>query len=148
MHKSHRATALAISAVLLAGAAMAQQTEHGGRPVTVEMNGASEVPKTGDPDGTGTAKLTFNPGQEQICYELLVQGIATANAAHIHTGEAGKSGGVKVPLEAPKADGKSKACATVDRETLKQIMDNPSQYYVNVHNAEWLSGAVRGQLSK
>jgi hypothetical protein len=148
MLKSHRVTALAIAAVLTASGAMAQQTEHGGKPITVQMNGASEVPKMGDPDGTGTAKLTFNPGQEQICYELSVQGIATANAAHIHAGAAGKSGGVKVPLEAPKADGKSKACATVDNETLKQIMDNPSGYYVNVHNAEYPDGALRGQLTK
>jgi hypothetical protein len=70
------------------------------------------------------------------------------NAAHIHAGAAGKAGGVKVPLEAPKADGTAKSCATVDRELLQQIVYNPSDYYVNVHNAEYPNGALRGQLTK
>lgn len=148
MHTQFQLAALTISAVLLAGAAMAQQTEHGGKPFTIQLSGATEVPKKGDPDGTGTAKLTFNPGQEQICYELAVQGIATANGAHIHAGAAGQSGGVKVPLDAPSAEGKSKSCATVDRELLNQIMSNPSEYYVNVHNSEYPDGALRGQLTK
>jgi len=30
----------------------------------------------------------------------------------------------------------------------KNILQHPEQYYVNVHNAEWPGGAVRGQLSK
>jgi hypothetical protein len=148
MHTTSRIAALTISAVLLAGAAMAQQTEHGGKPITVQLSGAAEAPKKGDPDGTGTATLRLNPGQEQICYELAVQGIATANAAHIHAGAAGTSGGVQVPLEAPKTEGKSNGCATVDRELLNQIMANPSEYYVNVHNAEYPDGALRGQLTK
>jgi hypothetical protein len=148
MDMASRIVALTVSAALLAGAAMAQQTEHGGKPLTVQLAGAAEAPERGDPDGSGTATLRFNPGQEQICYELKVKGIATANAAHIHAGAAGKAGGVKVPLEAPKADGTAKSCATVDRELLQQIMDNPSDYYVNVHNAEYPNGALRGQLTK
>ena len=148
MHASPRIVAFAVSAVLLAGAAIAQQTEHGGKPITVQLNGAAEAPTKGDPDGSGTATLTLNPGQGQICYELEVKGIGTANAAHIHAGAAGKAGDVKVPLEAPSSEGKSKACATVDRELVQQIMDRPSDYYVNVHNAEYPNGALRGQLAK
>jgi hypothetical protein len=138
-----------LSAALLglAGAANAQETEHGGKPITVPLTGASEVPEAGDPDGTGTATLRFNPGQQQICYEIKVKGIGAANAAHIHAGAVGKAGGVAVPLQTPSAEGTSKDCATVDRAVLKQIMDNPSQYYVNVHTAEHPNGALRGQLT-
>ena len=148
MYTSSRIVAFAVSAVLLAGAAVAQQTEHGGKPMTVQLRGSAEVPDKGDPDGSGTAKVTLNHGQGQICYELEVKGIGTANAAHIHAGAAGKAGGVKVPLEAPSAEGTSKGCATVDQELVKQIMEKPSDYYVNVHNAEYPNGALRGQLAK
>jgi len=146
MYASSRIVAFAVSAVLLAGAAVAQQTEHGGKPMTVQLRGAAEVPK-GDPDGSGTAKLTLNPGQGQICYELEVKGIGTANAAHIHAGAAGQAGDVKVPLQTP-SEGSAKGCATVDRELVQQIMDKPADYYVNVHNAEYPDGALRGQLAK
>jgi hypothetical protein len=148
MGASSRIVAFAVSAVLLAGGAMAQQTEHGGKPITVQLSGAAEAPNKGDPDGSGTAMVTLNHGQGQICYELKVKGIGTANAAHIHAGAAGQAGDVKVPLQAPSAEGSSKGCATVDRELIKQMMDKPSDYYVNVHNAEYPNGALRGQLAK
>jgi hypothetical protein len=31
---------------------------------------------------------------------------------------------------------------------VKDIVANPGNYYLNVHNAEFPPGAVRGQLSK
>jgi hypothetical protein len=30
----------------------------------------------------------------------------------------------------------------------KDILKNPADYYVNVHNEEYEAGALRGQLSK
>jgi CHRD domain len=140
--------AFTASTFLLSTAAFSQETEHGSKPITVQMSGAEEAPAPGDPDGKGTATVQLNPGQGQICYELKVSGIDAANAAHIHVGAAGKAGDVVVPLEAPNAEGASKGCATVDREVVKQIMDKPSDYYVNVHNAKYPNGALRGQLAK
>jgi hypothetical protein len=35
---------------------------------------------------------------------------------------------------------------TADRELLKAIASDPEDYYVNVHNADYPAGAVRGQL--
>ena len=124
-----------------------QEKPHGGRPLTATLTGAAEVPGPGDADGAGTFKATLNPGQNQICYELAVSNIATPTAAHIHVGAPDKAGGVVVTLETP-ADGTAKDCVEVDREVVKQIIQKPADYYVNVHNAEFPDGAVRGQLSK
>jgi hypothetical protein len=127
----------------LSGLALAQE---GGRPINVTMTGAAETPP-GDPDGTGTASFRINPGQMQVCYTLKVSGIAAASAAHIHKGAAGASGAPVVPLMAPTS-GTSEGCATTTREIAQDLIQNPSAYYVNVHNAEFPGGALRAQLAK
>jgi hypothetical protein len=119
----------------------------GGRPLATTMTGAAEVPGPGDPDGSGTASITLNPGQGQVCFELTVSAIATATAAHIHVGPAGVAGPVVVGL-APPTSGTSSGCVSADPELIKAIIQNPEEYYVNVHNADFPAGAVRGQLSK
>jgi CHRD domain len=118
----------------------------GGAPQSATLSGAAEVPGPGDPDGSGSASLQLNPGQGEICYELTVANIAPATAAHIHVAAAGVAGPVVVPL-APPTSGSSSACAAVDRDLVLAILKNPAGYYVNVHNAEFPAGAVRGQLS-
>ena len=121
--------------------------DDGGRPFTTTLIGAAEIPGPGDPDGSGTATLWLNPGQEEVCYELTASGIAPATAAHIHVGAADQAGPVVIPL-VPPTDGSSSACASASRELILAITQNPENYYVNVHNAEFPAGAIRGQLSK
>ena len=121
--------------------------KQGGRPLAATLTGAAEVPGPGDPDGSGSARLTLNPGQGQICYKLAVSGIDPATAAHIHVGPAGVAGPVVVGL-APPTSGASSACADVDQTLLRDILKNPENYYVNVHNPAFPPGAVRGQLGK
>ncbi len=122
--------------------------EHGGRPLSADLTGAAEVPGPGDPDGTGTASVTLNQGQGEVCFELTVADIDPAIAAHIHVGSAGVAGGVVVGL-APPTTGSSSGCVTdVDPDLIKAIRQDPSGYYVNVHNVAFPGGAVRGQLSK
>lgn len=103
------------------------------------------MPGPGDPDGSGFATLRLNPGLGEICYSITVSDIEPAAAAHIHEAPAGTAGPVVVGLE-PPTDGSSESCATADRALVKDIMKNPSDYYVNVHNADYPAGAVRGQL--
>ena len=120
---------------------------NGGRPLSAELTGEAEVPVPGDPDGSGTANVRVNPGQECLSYDLDVRGIAPAKAAHIHEAPAGKAGPVVEELEAP-TDGSSSGTNSIDREEAKDIVKNPEEYYVNVHNEEFPGGALRGQLSK
>jgi len=119
---------------------------NGGASFDVTMTGADEVPGPGDPDGTGTAKVTVDAAKGEVCYELSVQNVDNPNAAHIHTGAAGQPGPPVVNLD-PPAQGSSKGCATVDAKVVTDIQQNPSNYHVNVHNAEFPGGAVRGQLA-
>ena len=136
--------ALALVAGLLVVSA-ASVAASGGRPFSTTLTGAAEVPGPGDPDGEGSAKITVNPGQGQICYWLDVSGIAPALAAHIHIAPVGVAGPVVVPLAAPTS-GSSSGCADVDRELALAIIHDPAAYYINVHNADHPAGALRGQL--
>ncbi len=105
------------------------------------------MPVPGDPDGIGFATVTVNPGQGVLCYELSVSGIASATAAHIHEAPVGMAGPVVVGLQ-PPTDGSSSGCIDVGRDLAKEILQDPADYYVNVHNAEFRGGALRGQLSR
>ncbi len=137
--------AAATAVVLLAGQpALGQE---GGRKLTATLTGAAERPGPGDADGAGTAAFQVNPGQTRVCYTLKASGIETATAAHIHKAPPTEAGPPVVTLEAP-ADGSSEGCATVTRELAKALIQAPGDYYVNVHNADFPAGAIRGQLGK
>lgn len=138
------ALSLTASAALIAGAAIAAD---GGVKLRATMTGAAERPGPGDPDGSGTATFRVNPGQKQVCYTLTVAGIDPATAAHIHIAPVTAAGPVVVPLAAPTT-GSSSGCATVTRALALALIKNPGNYYVNVHNAAFGPGAVRGQLRK
>lgn len=118
-----------------------------GRPLSADLTGAAEVPGPGDPDGSGEIFMTINPGQGEVCFQLSISDIAPATAAHIHIGPAGVAGPVVVGLP-PPTSGTSSACVSANRELLTNIIHDPAGYYVNVHNAAFPAGAVRGQLSK
>ena len=142
-------TILHLVLILLTVLALASIAADGGRKFTTTLTGAAEVPGPGDPDGSGTATITLNPGQGEVCFELWVSDITLpATGAHIHVGTATQAGPVVVALTPPDASGSSSGCVSADRDLIKAIIQNPEQYYVNVHNADFPAGAVRGQLSK
>jgi CHRD domain-containing protein len=141
-------TILHVLLIALTVLALASVAADGGRTFTTTLSGAAEVPPA-DPDGSGTATITLNYGQGTVCWEITVSNITLpATAAHIHEAPVGVAGPVVVPLSAPDASGSASGCATVDRAEIKDIIQHPEEYYVNVHNADYPGGAVRGQLSK
>ena len=139
-------TILSLGALGALALAVGASADDGGRRFTVQMTGAAERPAPADPDGTGTAVLRVNAGQRQVCYTLTAENIEPATAAHIHRTPP-DPGPVVVPL-APPTDGSSEGCATVTRELAQEIIQNPTIFYVNVHNAPFPGGAIRGNLSR
>jgi len=111
------------------------------------MTGAAERPGPGDPDGGGTAEFRVNAGQGRVCYTLRVGNIEPATAAHIHRAPPNAAGPVVVGLTAPTSGSRS-GCAEVTRALAQELIRNPGAFYVNVHNAPFPGGAVRGQLGR
>ncbi|HYC89658.1 MAG TPA: CHRD domain-containing protein [Thermoanaerobaculia bacterium] len=109
---------------------------------SAQLTGAAETP-AGDPDGLGFAVVTIDG--TTIRYTVFVQNIGAPTDAHIHIGAAGANGSVVVPFNVNTL---TNGTATITQELANQINANPTGYYVNVHNAEFPGGAVRGQLAR
>ena len=157
---------LAVGAAGIAVAGVALQTGiasagHENTVLETTLDGRSEVATdatnkriVGDPNGKGEAYVFGIDGDAKtLCYVLTVDKIAPARAAHIHEGAKGENGPVVVNLAAP-ADGNAADCLTegemgkfVGDQTVADILANPEDYYVNVHNTEFPGGAIRGQLA-
>jgi hypothetical protein len=146
-----------IAAVLLVTTAMALAD---GRPLATTLSGAEEVttppggPAPGDPNGTGTAELTLNAGMEEVCYELTWANLdGTVQRAHIHEAPAGVNGGITVSLfegESFAGTGSASGCDLGDatRDEIRRILNDPSGFYVNIHDTVRPAGAIRGQLDR
>ena len=125
-----------------------QAPAEGSRKLQISMSGADVVPGPGDPDGAGTAIISVNPSQGTIQFHLQVSNIDRSTAAHIHEGGSTVAGPVVVTLTPPDSSGNSVGTVKVDSRLAQSIAKSPGAYYVNVHNAAYPSGAVRGQLGK
>lgn len=114
-----------------------------------DLRGANEIPPA-DPDGRGTSAVRMQHGEREVCFTISVEDILLpATGAHIHRGGRRDNGPVVVPFEAPGLSGTSAGCVTADSvQLVNEIMANPDGFYVNVHNAEFPGGAVRGQLGR
>jgi len=133
---------------------VAAQDDDGGSEVRVgsfqtELLGENEVvdgkPGAGDLDGFGFATVTLIESEGLVCYSLTAVDIEPATSAHIHVAPAGESGPVVLPLN-PPTNGGTGGCIEADPDLIGAILDNPENYYVNVHNAPFPGGALRGQL--
>lgn len=135
-------------AILILGISFVSAQEDSGAKLNTTLTGAAEVPGPGDRDGAGMASIRINQGQTQVCYEVSVSNIAAATMAHIHEGASDVAGPVVVTLMTPGADGRATGCVDAAADLIKRIRQTPENFYVNVHNADFPNGAVRGQLGK
>lgn len=144
-----RVTRVAAAAAMLsalAACAGQQPRQHVYRQLAATLTGHQATPGPGDLAGTGTASFRLDPKDGQICWQLAVRGTASATAAQVHRGVAGTVGPSILTLTAPDAGGQSQGCATLAPELVQELAVRPHGFYVNVSNAAFPGGAVRGQL--
>jgi hypothetical protein len=124
-------------------------------PFVTRLLGTNEFPPA-DLDGVGTAAVTIDivkpdlPDGAEVCWDLSYSGITTPPLqAHIHAGGPGVNGVIIIPFQPFSNLGTSTAtgCVAVSPPVAQQILDNPSNFYVNVHTSDFQSGAIRGQLA-
>ncbi len=139
---NHTATAriLAVAALMaLAPCGAAAQT------YTAELTPDNVVPNPGPPGASGLATIVF--ADTSVEYNLVFSGVEDPTAAHIHVGDAGRTGEVVVDLDPVFSGGFASGSVTADAATIAEIVDDPAHYYVQIHSADFPGGALRGQLS-
>ena len=143
----------------LIGAGLAPVSE-GGRKFVESLTGQAEIDAgalSADMDGRGTAHVTVNVGQGRVCWNLV--GLANLDpliAAHIHQAPATAAGPIRISFfhfgEPIDLEGCTEVPGTAlhpfDRARLKDVIQNPQNYYVNIHTTAFPPGAIRGQLDK
>jgi hypothetical protein len=131
-----------LKALAIAYASFAAATSYGALyKFEVPLEGAQESPGPGDPDGMGLATLFVDSTDLTVTWNISVQDIAPHTLAHIHQAPAGAAGPVRVDFAAMLTGG------PVADPDLAGVLADPTGWYVNVHNADFPAGAIRGQLS-
>ena len=143
---------LALLAGLLAAVVPGVATANDATLLRARLNGFNEVPGPGDPDGFGQAFVRLT--HDQVCFALEWSDIGRPTRGHIHAGAAGVAGPIVVGLfEAlpdglPDAVASGRGCVTAASELIANIRDHPGDYYVNLHDAAFPGGSIRGQLRR
>jgi hypothetical protein len=133
--------ALACAAAL----AIASPTMAANVNLKADLKGSSEVPPT-DSKGGGSVAATFDTASKKLSWKGSVSGLTgPATAAHFHSGEVGKNGGVAVPI-AGADKGSFEGSATLTDAQAEDLM--AGKWYVNVHTAANKGGEIRGQVTK
>jgi len=141
---------LAVAPLLVVGLAssraQAAPAADTGTPFHAFLDAKNEVPSSGPAGGTGTALITLHPANNTVCYELTWSNLGgEPTASHLHDAAAGKNGDIKVVLLEPP---NPKGCVPAAAADITSIDANPQGWYVNIHTAQYSSGAVRGQLER
>lgn len=112
-----------------------------------DLKGANEVPPA-QTSGTGSVDVTYDSASKKLSWKGTYSGLSgPATAAHFHAGEAGKNGGVAVPIfQGAAAKSPFEGSATL---TDAQAADlNSGKMYVNIHTEKNKAGEIRGQVVK
>lgn len=139
-------TSTAAAGILALVAGAPQAAHAAAMSFSVPLSGAQQVPpvKTA---GHGNAHLIFNPANDMLTWDVTYAAMSSpVTMAHIHTGAAGKNGGVDIwltkkghPVMSP-----IKGSAKLTAAQVKLMMAD--DLYINVHTKKHPAGEIRGQI--
>lgn len=119
---------------------------------SADLDGKQEVPTPGGPavgDQDGSAKALVEVRGDRVTFAVEWKKTAQLTLGHIHQGNAGQNGPVKVNLfTTPMPETLSAAAGqtVIDPKLAEDIRKNPAGFYVNLHSTDRPGGAVRAQL--
>ncbi len=141
-----RKTILVLAAALVAMLAIPAIASATDTALQAKLTGKEEVPGPGDPNGSGFAAVVLDDKTNKVCFVLGYNGIDTPTAAHIHPGKKGVANPPVVTFFPPSP--KKAGCVKTTSALINRIRAKPQDFYVNIHNAAFPAGAIRGQLKK
>jgi Metallo-peptidase family M12B Reprolysin-like/CHRD domain/Secretion system C-terminal sorting domain len=115
--------------------------------INATLTGASEVPANAS-TATGIVTGTFNKVTNQLNLKVVFNGLTSnASASHIHIGAVGANGGVIVGFSGVPAakSGTFTYSGVLSAANATALLAGNT--YVNVHNASFPGGEIRGQIS-
>lgn len=112
-----------------------------------DLKASNEVPPT-QSSGNGSVDVTYDSASKKLSWKGTYSGLTgPATAAHFHTGEAGKNGGVAVPIfQGAAAKSPFEGSATLTDAQAADLMGG--KLYVNIHTEKNKAGEIRGQVVK
>jgi CHRD domain len=136
----HTRLATAVSAAVVAAALALPASA----ATSIPLNSGQE-PAGGEAGGHGFFSYTIE-GIE-FCWTLSWQGIADPLAGHVHLAPRGMAGPIVIDLDTDRVGGPdASGCRVITAGLAAAITSDPGAYYVNLHNAGFQAGAIRGQL--
>jgi CHRD domain len=111
---------------------------------SIPLNSGQE-PAGGEAGGHGFFSYTIDGAK--FCWELSWQGIADPLAGHVHEAPRQVAGPIVIDLDTDGMGGPDPfGCRVISAALAADITSDPGAYYVNLHNADFQAGAIRGQL--
>ena len=136
-------TVLAGLALTMAGALVSPATAEVVN-LKAAMNAGTEVPPNSS-TGTGTLTAAYDTASKKLSWKGSYSGLTgPATAAHFHTGEPGKNGGVALAIT-PNASPFEGSATLTDAQAADLLA---GKWYVNVHTEANKGGEIRGQVTK
>ena len=121
-----------------------------GQTLGAVLTGSQETPPT-TTSGFGNATVTFDSTRANITTTITVANLGAAiNNFHIHEGPPGVAGPVVVNLIGLGGvfiGGTMTVTTPIAADVAQRMLQNPGNFYVNVHTTQFPGGAVRGQLA-